>query len=163
MWVNCRSRVRLHVYAQHKRRVAYKGRYCGNCSQFILYMRWTGNFYEQQLKYMPAWITSDRWITVLMGKFMWMAKASKSVLNNTVRVNLFLLGHKVLPGCVKLKIRDDDDMKSREKFSENLISDHFPLQHLLFDHSRNCDILITIHISVIRINFHRLYLARYTL
>ena len=80
-----------------------------------------------------------------MGKFMWMAKASKSVLNNTVRVNLFLLGHKVLPGCVKLKIRDDDDMKSREKFSENLISDHFPLQHLLFDHSRNCDILITIH------------------
>ena len=103
MWVNCRSRVRLHVYAQHKRRAAYKGRYCGNCSQFILYMRWTGNLYEQQLKYMPAWITSDRWITVLMGKFMWMAKASKSVLNNTVRVNLFLLGHKVLSGCVKWK------------------------------------------------------------
>ena len=62
-----------------------------------------------------------------MGKFMWMAKASKSVLNNTVRVNLFLLGHKVLSGCVKWKVRDDDydDMKSREKFNENLISDHF--------------------------------------
>ena len=147
MWVNCRSRVRLHVYAQHKRRVAYKGRYCGNCSQFILYMRWTGNLYEQQLKYMPAWITSDRGITVLMGKFMWMAKASKSVLNNTVRVNLFLLGHKVLSGCVTWKIRDDDDMKSREKFSENSILDHFLQQHLLFDHSRNYDILITIHIS----------------
>ena len=36
-------------------------------------------------------------------------------------------------------------MKSREKFSENSILDHFLQQHLLFDHSSNYDKLITIH------------------
>jgi len=35
-------------------------------------------------------------------------------------------------------------MKSREKFSENSILDHFLQQHLLFDHSSNYDKLITI-------------------
>ena len=59
-----------------------------------------------------------------------------------------------------MKIRDDDDMKSREKFSEKSILDHLLQQHLLFDHSRNYDILITIHISV---GDHRLYFDRYTL
>ena len=52
-------------------------------------------------------------------------------------------------------------MKSREKFSENSILDHFLQQHLLFDHSSNYDKLITIHISVGRMSYLSESISRY--